>query len=937
MAKSPRRRPLHHVRLLIIGLGSFIAVALAFMGIISQLYADELRLWLDPLLLNTPLPWVIAALVVVALVYWGAEWLKQQEPPPAPLATGGGELQAVAHLDGDLASFRQRTGFVDAARHAEIAQITKDLREGIGYVWWVRLLKRLTFGRFAPQKTPSLVLLSGLGGIGKTSLAQRVAYAPKIKRHYPDGRYHFDFNGLYADHHAENTQQALRRLLRAMWLDDAQLNEIETSDLRGKAYRDRYHKQLQNKRSLLILDDPPEQVDLKALMPPPGCGVIFVARPGHAGMRRAFTRYVPLHIAPIATEQSITLMQQEWQTDFDPQLAAEFARICSNIPLALMLISKMIQAGILDYGSNYAQTLLHEIKHEQSKHGFIKRFFDRLSEFISDDRPGHQQLDQVLRLSYDRLSPAAQAMFRSLAICETRSFTAALAQALSAEQATADDNAAKDSFDQIKDRGLIVAVEPQAARDDRGLVVEPQADAPQRYELYDLIFFYARSELEQHRAEIAPLRARYVAWAVDYTVALVAQLEQQVTPAYSLALAAFSQEQAHLLVAFATLNDQSIELEASTRDRNLLNLVGAGHQVLLAGCDAADNPMPTLYNAERAEAWLASGNAALARTREGLPSALQQGLVRLAIFEATPFEESDAQTITDLMSPQLKDLSAVGLLDAQTTDYQISRWPYIRQALRTAYAALPADKRTELERLYAYHIAQRLTKESLSASLLRHVERGQGYAVAEAMHKEIIIYADTCYWHFQAQHAYALLRTWLSQAIAAAEAISDALAASEAHQRLGDIYVDSSDHDRSQQSQFLPQAVVHYQRVLDAFPEATQATRARAQLGLGLVAERQQQWAVALQHFQRVLGDFPNAAQDTRAIACNGLGHIARQQGDLLQSAAHHQRVLDEFPNATQDTRARACNGLGRITRQQGNLEQAAAHYQRALDDFPHA
>ena len=881
MNRRNQRRFGVQIRAVILGLATLITVGLIPLGFIAQLYADEMRQWLDSLLQNNNSLWfVVAAVAFFMGVFYIAERIKEapsSDDPPAALS-GTSDLAPVARLGGDLETFRRREGFIDAARRSEVDELTQCLSRGGGrYTWMARTLRLLTFGRAYAAPPQSIALMTGIGGIGKTSLAKRVAFAPKLRRYYPDGQYYFDFNGLYDDHRNENTAQALSRLLKAAWPEQrARIDEIATSETRREQYTQLYQKFFAGRRLLLILDDPPEQVDLECLLPPPNCGLLLVARPGHKGLRR-LNHYQQLKLEPLSDASALELLQLVWTTAFDPALASALAHLCSNIPLALVVIGKTVQDGITNHGAGFAPQILAKLQGEHAKQvGLVARFFDQFLPF-SPDLPERQGIDQVLRLSYNLLQPLAQQMFRGLAIFETHPFSAELAQTV----CSADDGEQSDElFAQIVVRGLVTKR-------------QEEPDQAARYALYDLLFFYARRELEnEHKAEIPVLRERYLTWLTTYVASVADQLRTGADSTHAASLASFAHEGDHLLVGYATLTDARMTWEANERspdapgvqikltpeqrDRWLLNLIGPGLVALHSGRLHPTAALAPLCLEERSNQWQTTGQGALARTLARLSPALRTSFAHLGLFD-TWFDPQDARVITKTKPAQIAQLVACGLIRAQGERYLMA-WPLLREAAHAAYQALPAPAREQIERRYAQQYAQRLNTEGLTEQIVGHVERGQRYAAAAdpPMPHEVITYAEKCYWHFGARRAYALLRDWLEQAFKAAEQTGNDEAASLALQRLGDVCVDSGDADLSQRPVFYTQAERHYQRVLDAFPNADEGTRANAYLGLGVVAERRNDLEDAERHYQRVLRDFPNADEETRAIAQRGLGNIAR-------------------------------------------------------------
>ena len=964
MQQRNQRRPGISLRIAIIGIGTLIAVGFALLGPVTQLYPSEVRQWLDPLLKGDRGQTIVAGVIgTLFLLWWIAEMLRQSSPLDAPpmVLSGTSDLPPVTHLTGDLESFKRQEGFIDAARSSEIVTLTQILTKSARDPFWVHTLRRLTFGRaYAKQQPQHIALLTGIGGIGKTSLSKRIAHDATLKRRYPDGQYYFNFNGLYVEHHKDDTPKSIGRLLRAVWPAErerlAAIEASEDANLKREQYIQQYRAYLADQRLLIILDDPPERVDLNAFLPPPQCGLLLVARPGHAGFRR-LTGYQQQKLEPLSDASAIKLIEHEWTTGFDSVIAKALAHLCSNVPLALVVIGKTLQDGTNNQGTGFAHQLLTELQAEHAKKiGLRARFFRRFVE-ISGDQSERQTIDQVLRLSYNLLVPLAQQLFRGLAIFETHAFSSDLAQAVCFTPSTHDILKAQEVF--ARPHSVLWhtysgrSTDPAEAQElfeqivARGLIARRQVEPnqPVRYELYDLMFFYARSELENenHKKEIAPLRERYMAWVTNYTAMLADQLRAMEATPLATIPASFASEGDHMLVAYATLTDnrisqvpdEQVRLSPDVRDCWLLKLVGPGLVVLSDERLQRINALAPLCNTVRVDHWRTAGQAALVRTLDRMNPTLRACFAHLGVFH-TWFDLKDAHLIMDVTADQLNQLVTWGLVREQGTRYLFD-WPFLVEAVHQTYQAMPTPKRMQIERRYADRYAQRLRIEGLTDQIADHVERGQSYAVAAdpPMPHAVITYADKCYWHFKRRREYARLRRWLTEAIKAASQTRNDTVASLAHTRLGDICVDDHDADQSQAACYT-QAAQHYYRALTEFPNAADDIRAWACLSLGNVAERQGNLAQAAQHYRPVLTEFPHATENTRASACQGLGNVALEGNELVLAAQHYYRALTEFPNAAEGTRALAYIGMGNVAFRGNELAQATQHYQRVLSEFPH-
>jgi DNA-binding SARP family transcriptional activator len=117
--------------------------------------------------------------------------------------------------------------------------------------------------------TASLCLVSGAGGVGKTTLAVQVAH--QVAARFPDGQLFLDLRG--SGHRPLAPADALSSFLRALGVADAAIPRDEQE--REALYR----SHLATRRVLLLLDDVRDAAQLRPLLPgSAGCGVLATSR-----------------------------------------------------------------------------------------------------------------------------------------------------------------------------------------------------------------------------------------------------------------------------------------------------------------------------------------------------------------------------------------------------------------------------------------------------------------------------------------------------------------------------------------------------------------------------------------------------------------------------------------------------------------------------------
>lgn len=215
--------------------------------------------------------------------------------------------------------------------------------------------------------------LQGLGGVGKTTLALKLAEALKDK--YPDAQFYLDLKG--ADAKPLPAADALAHVIRA-YHPTAKLPE-SVDDLRKL-----YLSVLHNQRALLLMDNARDEHQVEPLIPPPGCLLMVTSR---------FHFTVPglkvKNLDALLPEDAIKLL-----LEIAPRIgdqAAEIARLCGNLPLGLRLAASFLATRANFKVADYVRKL-------------------------TDASERLKLIDASLSLSYELLGEDLQANWRALAV-----------------------------------------------------------------------------------------------------------------------------------------------------------------------------------------------------------------------------------------------------------------------------------------------------------------------------------------------------------------------------------------------------------------------------------------------------------------------------------------------------------------------------------------
>ncbi|MFF2076799.1 BTAD domain-containing putative transcriptional regulator [Kitasatospora sp. NPDC058162] len=330
-----------------------------------------------------------------------------------------------------------------------------------------------------------IVAVTGPAGVGKTSLVLRSAQ--DLAARYPDGQIFVDLHGYDRDEH-EPPARVLERLLLALGVPGPLIPPDET--LREDLYR----STVAGRRLLVVLDDARDYEHLRQLLPNSPQSFTVVTSRGKLGSLVAATGAVPLRLGVLSPTDSVEVLGRIAGPDRvagAPEAAAELARLCGGLPLALRISAvRLAERPELPLSG-----LAAELAPED----------ERLTALSLPD--GELTVSRVLEHTYRRLGPDAARLLRLLGLHPAESVPEAVAAALLGP-ADAPLGASGASA-----RPLLRILESLH-------LIEP-AGTGGRYRMHDLVRLYGR-ELAAGDAEAsAAARERMFDWYV--TVADAAQ------------------------------------------------------------------------------------------------------------------------------------------------------------------------------------------------------------------------------------------------------------------------------------------------------------------------------------------------------------------------------------------------------------------------------
>ena len=186
----------------------------------------------------------------------------------------------------------------------------------------------------------SISALQGMGGVGKTVLALKLA--EKIKERYPDGQVYLDLKGISP--RPLTQMEIMSHVIRA-YHPETKLPESET-ELRSK-----YFSVLHDRRVLILMDNAKDERQIESLMPPSSCALLVTSRQ-RLTLPGLFSKSLNSLLPADASKLLLAIAPRIGD------LSPEIAKLCGCLPLALRLaasaIAKRPNIRLADYARRLA-------------------------------------------------------------------------------------------------------------------------------------------------------------------------------------------------------------------------------------------------------------------------------------------------------------------------------------------------------------------------------------------------------------------------------------------------------------------------------------------------------------------------------------------------------------------------------------------------------
>ncbi|MDW5323203.1 BTAD domain-containing putative transcriptional regulator [Plantactinospora sp. KLBMP9567] len=217
------------------------------------------------------------------------------------------------------------------------AQLPHDNDAFVGRTAELLTLMRSSAGRPAPRRR--IVMIVGVGGIGKTALAVRGGHM--LRDSYPDGQVYINLRGFDPSHPAPTPRAALHQLLTSIGARHAPDGHEERVAL--------WRSMLADKRMLLVLDNAASADQVEDLLPGGDtCFVIVTSRDRLSGLavRHAARR---ISLGALSEKESLTLLNTlvgEDRVRAEPESARLITALCDRSPLALQIAAEQVVSTV---------------------------------------------------------------------------------------------------------------------------------------------------------------------------------------------------------------------------------------------------------------------------------------------------------------------------------------------------------------------------------------------------------------------------------------------------------------------------------------------------------------------------------------------------------------------------------------------------------------
>jgi DNA-binding SARP family transcriptional activator len=334
-------------------------------------------------------------------------------PVPVPVPDKAQPPSAAARAS-TRHEFDDRAKFATLRSRPKPAEVPRSIRGFIGRNSELAALDAsLGTGPDVPiARDPSVWVISGTAGVGKTALA--VHWTHRVADAFPDGHLHVALHGFDPSRTPTEPEAALAQLLTSLGVESRQIPD--GPEAREKLYR----SVIADRRLVLLLDDARTAEQVRPLLPGHHGAVVLVTSRFRLSdlVVRSDARALPLDALGIEESRDLLANMLGTQTlATEPGAVAELARLCGHLPLVLRTAGARI-------GSGAAATIADMVAELGRGDWFEQEDFDPIEEARAIERMvaelgsaravaehcGRHEAWVSQRRSLLRLSPSMQAL-----------------------------------------------------------------------------------------------------------------------------------------------------------------------------------------------------------------------------------------------------------------------------------------------------------------------------------------------------------------------------------------------------------------------------------------------------------------------------------------------------------------------------------------------
>ncbi|MFF7749155.1 BTAD domain-containing putative transcriptional regulator [Streptomyces sp. NPDC007971] len=321
---------------------------------------------------------------------------------------------------------------------------------------------------------PPVVVITGMGGVGKTALAVRAAHG--VSARFPDGQLYADMRGNR--HDPADAGVVLASFITALGVA-AQFVPASLDDRAGLL-----RSLLNGRRVLILLDDVRDAAQIAPLLPgSASCAVLLTSRSRLWGLPTS----ARVDLTAFEADEAVSLLERiagSARVAEDPAAARELVHSCGLLPLAVRIAASRLAARPTWGAQSLAVRLVDERR--------------RMAEL----RAGDLTVAAVFEMGYRQLSEAQARAFRLIAaVCDAEIGTPAAAVVLGL-----DEDAAEEQLESLVDASLL------------------DTSCPGRYRLHDLLRVFGQQQATAEERLLALDRL------LDFLLATAAGAFQRVVP-----------------------------------------------------------------------------------------------------------------------------------------------------------------------------------------------------------------------------------------------------------------------------------------------------------------------------------------------------------------------------------------------------------------------